>query len=329
MRECENVRKLKQSMMKNLFWLLIIVLTAACQSVEKDTEIAQNNAPIHFEAISLLGDTLISPPPSEKLLERYEEKKQAYLADSNNVNHIIWFGRFTAYKGDYKEAIKIYTRGIELFPEDARLLRHRGHRYITIRAFDKAIADLKNASTLREGKENEVEPDGMPNAQNIPVSTLHGNIYYHLGLAHYLNNEMEDALIAYENCLNSGDLDDNIVSSVHWMYMIMRRMGKDGTDKSLEPIDKDMNIIENMSYHKLCLFYKGLLTEEELTAGEESYSANDAISYGLGNWHFYNGNEKKAKAIFEKIVATDGWNSFGYIAAEADVARTFLYVKDK
>jgi len=308
--------------MKNLFLIAPVLLLLACQAKtnREVEEITSIPSPINFEAISLLGDTLASSPPSDKLLVRYEEKKAIYEADSSNVENIIWFGRFTAYKGDYREAIRIYTRGIQLFPEDARLLRHRGHRYLTIRQFDEAIADLTKASYMIEGQENEIEPDGMPNAQNIPVSTLHGNIYYHLGLAHYLKNNLEDALIAYKNCLNSGDNHDNLVSAVHWIHSILCRMGQD-SEYYLEVIDKDMEVIENHSYHKLCLFYKGLISEEELTEAEESFSANDAVKYGLGNWYLCQGDEVKAKNIFENMLESDGWNSFGYIAAEADLAR--------
>ena len=39
-----------------------------------------------------------------------------------------------------------------------------------------------------------IEPDGQPNARNIPTSTLNSNIYYHLGLAQYLKGEFEAAL---------------------------------------------------------------------------------------------------------------------------------------
>jgi len=309
--------------MKNLFCIPLVLFLLSCQSKVSDEveDTLRNPSLINFEAISLLGDTLISPPPSDKLLARYEEKQAIYEADSNNVENIIWFGRFTAYKGDYKEAIRIYTRGVELFPEDARLLRHRGHRYITIRKYDEAIADLSKASDMIEGQENEIEPDGMPNAQNVPVSTLHGNIYYHLGLVHYLKNDLESALIFYENCLNSGDNDDNLVSSVHWIHSILCRMGGKGVDYYLEPIDKNLEIIENHSYHRLCLFYKGLIIEEELTEAEEAYSANDAVQYGLGNWYLCQGDTAKAKNIFESLLASKGWNSFGYIAVEADLAR--------
>ncbi|MEN0050538.1 MAG: hypothetical protein AAF806_25970 [Bacteroidota bacterium] len=308
--------------MKNLLFITPVLLLLACQSktTDESEEITTIPIPINFEAISLLGDTLVSSTPSDKLLARYDEKLAIYEADSNNVENIIWFGRFTAYKGDYLEAIRIYTRGIELFPQDARLLRHRGHRYITIREFDEAIADLTKASQMIEGQENEIEPDGMPNAQNIPVSTLHGNIYYHLGLAHYLKNDLENALVNYQNCLNSGDNHDNIVSAVHWIHSIQCRIGQD-SEYYLEVIDEEMEVIENHSYHRLCLFYKGLISEEALTKTEDSFSANDAVQYGLGNWYFCQGDEMKAKNIFEKMLESDGWNSFGYIAAEAELAR--------
>ena len=41
---------------------------------------------------------------------RSAEKK--YKADSLNDEHIIWYGRRLAYLGYYKEAIAIYTKGI-------------------------------------------------------------------------------------------------------------------------------------------------------------------------------------------------------------------------
>ena len=87
-----------------------------------------------------------------------------------------------AYLGDYKKAIKIFSEGIEKFPEDARMYRHRGHRYISLRKLDLAIADLEKAAELIDGKEDRVEPDGIPNARGIPVSTTNRNIWYHLWL---------------------------------------------------------------------------------------------------------------------------------------------------
>ena len=306
-------------MNKNLFPLLAILLCFSCTTQSDNKESVYK---IDYQAISLLGDTLRSNPPTDSQVAKYEERKANFESDPS-VDNWIWYGRFIAYKGNYREAIAEYTKAIEKFPEDARLYRHRGHRYISIREFDKAIADFTKAAELRVGMENEIEPDGAPNAQNIPVSSLHGNIYYHLGLAHYLKGELEPALAAYKNAVAASRMDDNVVSGTHWIYMILRLMGKEEEAKAaLDPINKDMKIIENFSYHELCLFYKGELSLEELTkSGEGALSSNDAVNYGIGNWYLYNGHKVKAKEVYESILAKKGWASFGYIGAEADLAR--------
>jgi tetratricopeptide (TPR) repeat protein len=307
--------------MKPTFLTLItfFILSACSPKQESGNGSAET---INFEAISLLGDTLISPPPSQKAIDNYLERKANFEAVPSADNW-VWYARFIAYQGKYKEAIAEYTKAIEQFPNDARFYRHRGHRYISIREFDKAIADLEKAAELRQGLANEIEPDGTPNAQNIPVSTLHGNIYYHLGLAHYLKGDMEPALEAYQKAIEASQMDDNIVSGVHWVYMILRRMGKEEeARKALDVINKDIKIIENFAYYDLCLFYKGVITLEQVTkSGEGELSNNDAVNYGIGNWYLYNENEPKAGEIFESIIANPGWAPFGYIAAEADLLR--------
>ena len=184
---------------------------------------------------------------------------------------------------------------------------------------------MEKAAKIIEGTKNEIEPDGMPNARNIPVSSLHGNIWYHLGLAYYLKNDMENALRAYKNCLASINNNDNIVSSTNWIYMILRRMDrKDEADKYLENITADIDVIENMDYHRICLFYKGELSLEELYPEGEEGSSSDAIKYAIGNWYFYNGELDKAKAMFKDIVNTQGWASFGHISAEAHYKYYFV-----
>ncbi|HEU4476994.1 MAG TPA: hypothetical protein VFR80_00670, partial [Pyrinomonadaceae bacterium] len=103
---------------------------------------------------------------------RLEEARTRYEAEPNNPEAATWFGRRLAYLGRFSEAIAVYSSGITKFPRDARLYRHRGHRYITLRKFDLAIADFQKAASLIKGLPDEVEPDGQPNARNIPTSTL-------------------------------------------------------------------------------------------------------------------------------------------------------------
>ncbi|MEP2937105.1 MAG: hypothetical protein ABJM06_01840 [Gilvibacter sp.] len=316
--------------MRTLAILLLIILTSCNQTTKTNEAQETDSGPlptepkeVYFQAISLLGDTLVAAAPSEALLEKFVTKQKSYLANKESLDDLIWYGRFMAYTGDYKGAINIYSEGLSKWPNNTRLLRHRGHRYISIREFDKAIADLSLAAQLIEGKENKIEEDGMPNAQNTPVSSQHGNIYYHLGLAHYLKGEMPESADAYIQALLTGSNPDNVVSATHWLYMIFRRM--DNTKKAesiLLPIYTDMPVIENHSYLNACLLYKEFLPLEEVYKPEDPANpSNSAIKYAVGNWYFYNGDLDKAQEIYRLILEGDDWASFGYIAAEADMAR--------
>lgn len=300
---------------------LLITLTlfaVSCQTENKNQSIKNN------DYVSPLGRGFSLPEPSQKMIDKYEKAKQDFATEPTNADNIIWYGRRTAYLGRYEEAIEIYSNGIKLLPNEPRLYRHRGHRYISIRKFDEAIKDLEKAGQLIEGKENETEPDGMPNAQNIPVSTLHGNIWYHLGLAYYLIHDYNKAYDAYLKCRESGSNPDNIVSSTHWLYMIQRRLGNEElANQMLDPIQEGAIIIENGDYYNLCRFYKGFMPMDSFNLAEEDSPSSDAIKYGLANWYFYNGEKEASKKMFDDIVDGNSWTSFGYIAAESDILKYF------
>ena len=276
---------------------------------------------------SPLGKEYFANEPSQKAKDEYEKARLVFEKDSNSVENTIWLGRRTAYIGNYNDAILIFTKAIERFPDDARIYRHRGHRYISIREFDKAIVDLEKAADLIRSKSDEIEPDGMPNAMNIPISTLHTNIYYHLGLAYYLKLDFEKAYEAYLKCYNAGTNDDNIVSSVHWLYMIQKRLGhNDLATEALSSISDTLKIIENHEYYKICKFYKGMLPIDSLSNWKNETPASDALKYGLANWYFYNEQKEKSKEIILNILNGNSWTSFGYIAAEVDYLK-YISVK--
>jgi tetratricopeptide (TPR) repeat protein len=305
--------------------LLALLPFTACKEDKKDAPLDKEVSIEKPETFTTpLGKEIAITAPSEKLLAQYEEAKETYNTDPDAVDAIIWYGRRTAYLGRYDDAIDIYSEGIKKHPEEPRLYRHRGHRYISLRKFDEAISDLEKAGQLVQGTANEIEQDGMPNAQNIPVSTLHGNIWYHLGLAHYLKHEYEKAFEAYLKCRESGSLPDNIVSSTHWLYMIQRRLGNEPlANEMLQPIAAEMEVIENQSYHELCKLYKGLLPVDSLLQTETGSPSNDAVAYGVANWYFYNEEKEKAEKIMTDLTESPSWSSFGYIAAESDLIHYF------
>ena len=280
--------------------------------------------PVGVQAMSLLGEELRSGEPSQALLDNLASARAEYDANPADADNIIWLGRRIAYTGDYRGAIRVFSEGIEKFPDDARMYRHRGHRYISVREFDRAIEDLEFAATLIEGADDVVEPDGAPNPAGIPVSTLHSNVRYHLGLAYYLKGDLEEALRVYERALSETPNDDMRVATTHWTYMSLKLLGRDDEAMAvLEPIQTEMNVIESMAYHQLCLLYKGEGEMSVALSAGITPAGGDSAMYGVGNWHYYNGRRDEAKAMFERMVAESGWASFGRIAAESDLARKF------
>ena len=88
----------------------------------------------------------VSVEAAREMEKRLDEARARYEANPNDPDAIIWFGRRLAYPGRFREAIDVYSKGIEKFPDDARFYRHRGHRYITLRRFALAIEDLRKAA---------------------------------------------------------------------------------------------------------------------------------------------------------------------------------------
>jgi len=265
----------------------------------------------------------ISPEARSEMETKLKEAQAQYEANPNSADAMIWVGRRLAYLGRFAEAIDLYSKGIARFPNDARFYRHRGHREITLRRFERAIADFEKAAKLIKGKPDEIEPDGQPNARNIPTSTLQFNIWYHLGLAYYLTGRNQKALNAYRECLKVSGSPDRLVSTTHWLYMTLRRLNRnDEASKALEPIVAGMEIIENGGYYRLTLMYKGLLSSDRLLEETQGDSpAAHSVLYGVANWHLYNGRRQEAMESFRKIVSGQQWTSFGYIAAEVDLGR--------
>jgi tetratricopeptide (TPR) repeat protein len=306
----------------------LLALTAACGEQPTLTQSGVPDARPGAQAVSLLGDTLTPPTASPETrtrqMEQLADAWDAYARDPASADAAIWYGRRLAYPGYYRAAIAAYTDAIGAHPDDARLFRHRGHRYISVREFGAAIDDFAVAAKLVQGQPDEVEPDGQPNARNIPTSTLQSNIWYHLGLAHYLRGDFPRALSSYREDVKVATNPDMLVAATYWLYLTLRRLGEDDDARAaLEPITVDLDIIENGSYHRLLLLFKGSLPADSLTAAlnSDDLIANVTVGYGIGAWHYVNGREAEAEAVWRRILESPQWAGFGYIAAEAEIAR--------
>ena len=280
------------------------------------------------EGWSLLGKALFSVQYSAETSARYEanlaEAELKHRENPSDEAAIVWHGRRLGYLTRYREAIDVYSEGLTRYPDSFILLRHRGHRYISVRRFAEAEADFSRAAKLCLATPDTMEEDGEPNKAGIPTGTVRFNIFYHLALAKYLQGRFEDALVDYRTCMDYSTMNnDALVATSDWLYMTLKRLGRDGeADEVLVPIIGDMELIENYAYYHRLLLYKGLKKPEELmSAGSTTHHDTATHGYGIGNWHLYNGRKEEAKAMFETIVATSFWPAFGFIAAEAELSR--------
>lgn len=253
------------------------------------------------------------------------QTRLALEKDSSEEN-FIWYGRRLGYVNKMKEAIDVFTSGINKYPHSWKLYRFRGHRFISTREFTLAIRDLNQAKRLMQESAPEIEPDGLPNKLNKPLSTYQFNVFYHLGLAYYLNGQFDMSENAFQECLKLSDNDDLYVASADWLYMIYRRRNNQKSANSiLSTIPSQMNIIENDAYFKRLKMYQGLIQPDSLlsVSGDENEAALTLATqgYGVGNWFYYNGQSDKAWIIFKKVTEGTSTYSFGFIASETDLAR--------
>jgi len=300
----------------------LVLVYAGCAAGTPPTALPA--VPPGAEAVSLSGRPLARPPlvPDElaKRQRAYDEARVAHDRAPDDIDAAIWHGRRLGYLNRFRDAVDVFSAAIAKHPDDARLYRHRGHRYITLRVLDRAIADFEKAAALRSGKPDEIEPDGLPNPANVPTSTLHGNIYYHLGLAHYLRGDFAAALHAYEACMATVTNDDMRVATAYWQYLTLRQLGRtDDAAAVLAAVPAKPTILENDGYHLLLQLFRGEIDVAKLTGNTDL--DRHTIGYGVAMWKWFAGDRDGALADLRAVVAGELWPAFAYLAAEAELAR--------
>jgi tetratricopeptide (TPR) repeat protein len=229
------------------------------------------------------------------------EKKLA--SDPKNVELILALGNAQAGIRRIREALATAERGLALEPDQASLVASRGHRHLTLREIEKAQADLERATRLDA---------------SIPEA------WYYLAVTHYLNGRWDQAASAWEKRLAlSKDYADSLPPT-DWLYMTYRRGGRnDDATRLLSRVEAEKELSGGASiYQNRLLFYKGLKSEADLEAAMSDDVTTATLAYALGNWYLYQASDaKKARAYFEKAVATSGWVALAFIAAERDLTR--------
>lgn len=284
-------------------------------------------APAGAEAVSLFGEPLTTIPMSpEQRQERQRllaEARAGAEARPGDAGAQLWYGRRAADLGHLREAVDIFTRALARFPDDPRLLGQRGRSYITLRRFDLAVADLERATRLVADRHDllDVEEAAAKTAQN----TLRSNLWFHLGVAHYLAGSFEEAVRAEGEVLRFVSTPDREAGARFWSYLALRRLGRDvEARQTLAPVRPNMAVLESRAYLLLMLMFKGELTPDSLlsadAAGEDPID-QAILRYGVGTWFLAEGKREDAVRIYRELLGLGQWHSFAHTAAEADLRR--------
>lgn len=228
--------------------------------------------------------------------------ESALAADPRNVDRLIQLGLAQAAIRQYREAIRTFTRGLATAPDNALLYRWRGHRYISVRELDSAVADLTRGNAL---------------------DTTNYDIWYHLGVARFARGEFPAAAAAFAHAQRLAPNDNEIAGSTDWLWMSLSRAGRSAdAAAALARAGDSLHVTTATAYAQRLKLYRGVTAPDAVfTAADTSDITIATLSYGIGNWYLVRGDTARAREWFARSVASGGWPAFGFIASEADLRR--------
>ncbi|TRO46396.1 hypothetical protein E2P65_05825 [Candidatus Bathyarchaeota archaeon] len=294
----------------------------------------------NVEAFSLFGEPLYRAPitlwlPSEKeayerkLREHEESYRRAldeYLRDPEDPVRLEWLGRRAGILGRFNEAAVIFSMGVEMYPNNPRFYRFRGHRFVILRRIDLAIADFERAASLIEGREDEAEyyVSGGREDGKIGVMSFNWNVWYHQGFTYFVAGRLEEAAEAYRKCLGAIDHPEGLYSTAHWLYMVLIRLGLQGeADELLDRIPVGEEIIEVHDYYDTLMMYKGQVTPERLLekARSEGPARLPTRGQAIANLYMARGMTERAIDVYREVLGTGVWTAGVYALSEAELLR--------
>lgn len=224
--------------------------------------------------------------------------ESALAADPRNVERIIALGVAQSGVRQYREAIETFTRGLNIAPNNALLLRWRGHRYLSTRQFDKALDDLTRGARLD--------------------STIYG-IWYHLGIVRFVRYDFAGAAQAFTRALPIAPDSGERSGATDWLWMSLSRAGRRAEAQALLERHPDVPAAGNAYTTRLRL-YRGQVSPDSLFMPADTSDIQIAtLSYGIGDWYLVRGDTAHARRWFERSVSSGGWPAFGFIVSEVEL----------
>jgi tetratricopeptide (TPR) repeat protein len=227
--------------------------------------------------------------------------EQALAADPRNVQRFVDLGVAQSGARQFREAIETFTRGLAVSPDNALLLRWRGHRYLSVREFDRALADLTRGARID--------------------STIYG-IWYHLGIVRFVRGEFGLAADAFRRAQPRAPDAGELAGSTDWLWMSLSRAGRSAEAKAMLARRPDSLPVVNAYTRRLKLYRGEIGPDEVFTPADTADVQVATLAFGVGNWYLVAGDTARARSWFERSVKSGGWPGFGFIMSEVELKRT-------
>lgn len=267
---------------------------------------------------TLIGTPISDPAWSEETRARLEKDLEIAeavmeVAPEREDSH-IWLGRRLGYLARNGEAVDVFTKALEQFPDSYKLLRFRGRHLARNRAFERAIADYKRAAELVEYIQDSYEPDGIINARHQYLGSYRSNIHYYLGQTSWAIGDYQATFDGMARAASEPLVqhDDRRIATGFWQYLSLRKLGRhDEAAAVIAEIPEGLELVENFDYYDGVLYFKGVLSEDELVP-----RAGLNAMFGVAMVNLIEGRKEKATAMLRELVAN---SSQGYWPAESEL----------
>ena len=271
-------------------------------------------------ATSLIGTALTVPKFSAKTQKMLDEDiaiaaAALRIAPDREDMH-IWYGRRLDYAGRICDAVDAFSAGLQQFPDSYKLYRFRARDLTRARRFKEALADYDKALALMGDTPDSFEPDGMPNAIGLTISTYRGNIVYYHAQTSFATGDYPTMVTGMARSLElSADFarDDMRVPTAYWTYLAYRKMGQhDKARAAIDAIEPGLKLIENFTYYQAVQIMQGRLDPAAFKDERDS-----TIKFAIAMERRFAGDEAGAKALLAEIVRE---NPQGHWPSEAELA---------
>lgn len=224
----------------------------------------------------------------------------ASAADSANIDLLIQLGVAQSGFRQFREAIRTFSRGIAIAPQNAMLYRWRGHRYLSLRELDRAEVDFR---------------------RGLALDSSNYGIWYHLGVLRFVRGDFAGAATAFARAQPLAPDAGELAGATDWLWMSLARAGRRAEADAMLGTRPDSLPTTNAYRRRLRLYRGEIGPDSVLTVADTGDVAVATLSYGVGNWYLVRGDTARARRWFERAVASGGWPAFGFIAAEAELRR--------